>query len=120
MVWASHLRGVVISETHPKVVYYALTGKVFDWDTQADMVRWLSGLLGISVSVRNEHEFDAILSAYAVQQGMQGLWTLDLHSMTPEDGERMKEPSGPSKFFWPPEGLQHDGPTNRTDQRGNP
>jgi len=104
MSWARAVPGIVISETHPKVAYYALNREVFDWTHRGErMVDWLGEQMGVRLAVDSEHEFDAALSAYAVRQGMAGRWTVDLHEIPAQEGESIVEPFGPSKFFWPQE-----------------
>lgn len=74
MAWANKLPGVVISETHPRVAYYAVFGDVYDWENrQDDMTAALAGALGIGIQVRNDHEFDAVLSAYGQAGAVPGV-----------------------------------------------
>jgi len=101
--WASTTAGAVISETHPKVAFYAVFGQKHDWvKRRKEMLANLGGEIGHpGLSVSNDHEFDAVLSAYAVRQGMAGHWPLDLHELPGATGGDAVEPFGPSKFYWP-------------------
>jgi hypothetical protein len=57
----------VVSETHPKVLYFALNKKKtkYDWkNDSSEMVAFLSEKFGTSCKPRNEHEFDSALSCY--------------------------------------------------------
>ena len=76
---ALELRGkwprIALNETHPKVLYRALTGDAYDRDHQAT-----AGRLGKSWSlnlskVKNENEIDAVISAWATRQGLNCGWT---------------------------------------------
>ena len=55
-----------VTETHPKVLYYALTGEGYDYAAnQQEMNDELAEWLGCEVNPNNDHEFDAALSVYA-------------------------------------------------------
>lgn len=94
--------GITLSETHPKVLYYALTRKKYDYDNNhAEMVDFLSKRLGLNVKTSNEHEWDAAISAYAHMMGITGKWTCDLHKLQPEDNCRIVQPCGKTSYYWP-------------------
>jgi len=57
----------VISETHPKVLYFALKNQKYDWvNSSKEMVDFLSEKLGTFCKPRNDHEFDSTISCYVV------------------------------------------------------
>ena len=57
----------VISETHPKVLYFALTHRKYDWEESSlDMADFLSARLAVNCRPRNDNEFDGAISCYAV------------------------------------------------------
>lgn len=96
------LQDIQITETHPKVLYNALFGKKYDYGSSArTMDTELSGLLGISVHTKTEHEWDAAISAFAAFQGILGRWTYDLHSLPLTSGARLIHPCGKTNYFWP-------------------
>ncbi len=93
---------VVITETHPKILYWQLSGKRYQYQTsKAAMDGVLTAELGISVKPVTEHEWDAALSAYAALMGLLGRWTHDLHSLPTNAGERLITPCGKTHYFWP-------------------
>ena len=116
---ASSLRALfpnlVISETHPKVLYYALTGRVYGFGAQApQMTAELLGWIGLPAALVGgplaiEHAWDALISAHAVHAGVSGAWPQDLHTLPPpplqapaDDVRQPVWPFGPTHYFWPP------------------
>lgn len=110
-----------ISETHPKVLYFALTGDVYDYDQHADqmvqnLIEWIA--LG-DVNVDSEHAWDALVSAFAVRQWDIDEWSNDLHQLPHNDGETLIPVHGTGAHYaWPtalplesyeqpPEGASH-------------
>ncbi|MBI5543809.1 MAG: DUF429 domain-containing protein [Deltaproteobacteria bacterium] len=97
--------GLLVTETHPKVLYFALSGSKYDWaGSRVAMVRWLGGLLGQpTLAMASDDEFDAVLSAWACWQGASGRWTRDLHAVGDSEGEaeEVVRPAGPTRYFWP-------------------
>jgi hypothetical protein len=96
---------LVVTETHPKVLYFALTGMKHDWTaSRGAMTAWLTEQLGqVPLSVSSEHEFDALASAWACAQGVLGRWTGNLHAPCvggPLGGTTIR-PAGPTSYFWP-------------------
>lgn len=100
---AKALPAITVSETHPKVLYYALTGQKYDYDgISDDMDRFLSDELGgLNLETANDHEWDAAVSAYAVLMGITGTWKHDLHRLPMEDNCRMIDPCGKTFYYWP-------------------
>ncbi len=103
---ANTASGITLSETHPKVLYYALTQKKYDKydddEQHAEMDSFLSKKLGgLNVRTSNDHEWDAAISAYALMMGITGIWTYDLHKLQPEDNGRIVQPCGKTSYYWP-------------------
>lgn len=70
-----------LTETHPKVLWEHLaTGCTYPREPERNhgAIVWLSGACGHQIHVRNEHEFDAALSAWAAREGYNGVWAHDL------------------------------------------
>lgn len=82
-----------VTETHPKAVLVAL--KTDRWD--AFSIRF-----SVYVSIRSEHERDAIISAVAAREGFEGRWKSDLSI---NRGVSEQDPSdywlAPIHYFWP-------------------
>jgi predicted nuclease with RNAse H fold len=87
-----------LNETHPKILYYALSNQVYSFGEP--MIRWLTGLLDPPprVTIGNEHQWDALLSAWATWKGLQGFWSGDLMDM---NGDRLLLPAGQVSYYWP-------------------
>jgi hypothetical protein len=94
---------MVISETHPKVLFQALASTRYDYRSNAvDMGSSLAQWLGAAVPpLANDHEWDAIASAYAAWQGCCGRWSSDLHLLHTSPGESLLWPVGRTSFYWP-------------------
>ena len=93
---------VVISETHPKVLYFRLSGIKYDYAARRNaMNAHLAQWLGVAANTATEHEWDASISCYAVFQGLAGRWATDLHKLPPGHGESLVQPGGPSHYYWP-------------------
>lgn len=89
---------IILNETHPKVLYYALSGN--QWDYGPSMGDWLAERVVIppGLAVSNEHEWDAVFSAWATavafadESGWQDLMDLP-------DG--LLFPAGQVTYVWP-------------------
>lgn len=93
---------LTISETHPKVLYYALTSKKYDYsENNKSMDEWLSKLLSLKVNTENEHEWDSVISAYTLLKGITGSWEKNLHDLPLEINSRIITPCGKTSYFWP-------------------
>jgi hypothetical protein len=96
-----------ITETHPKVLYYAKTNKKYDYPvTRLEMDERLSKWLGHPegfVATKNDHEWDAVVSAYAAWMGFSGQWKRDLFQ-NPESAD-LVSPAGQDVHYWWPEQL---------------
>ena len=97
-------QNMLISETHPKVLYYHLSGCRYDYATyQAGMNRQLSEWTRLPVETASDHEWDAVLSCFAVLEGMAGRWRRDLHRLPTLGSESLVQLGGPSYYYWPTE-----------------
>lgn len=93
---------IYITETHPKVLYWALAKKRYDFAAQrCEMSKKLGDWLGAPVNADTEHEWDAALSAFAAMRGIDGTWPTDLHKLPTDPGERLIAPCGTTAFVWP-------------------
>jgi len=87
---------IELVETHPKVLYYALTRRKYKWPSQ--MTEWLVEQLSCSpIQFTNDHCWDAAASAWAAFKGHTGSWKHDLRAKSPS----ALEPAGPCAFWWP-------------------
>lgn len=93
---------LVVTETHPKVLYNALVGKKYSYASDhGAMDRFLSEVLSTVITTNNDHEWDAVVSVYAVVQGLKREWETDLHLLACSDGERLIRPCGETHYWWP-------------------
>lgn len=91
-----------ISETHPKVLYRALEHKKYDYKSHSNEMDFaLSRWLDLDVRTSNDHEWDAVVSAYAALQGVTGGWTHDLFEDQIEKDGRLVWPCGKTNYWWP-------------------
>ena len=91
-----------VTETHPKVLYWHLAQTKYAYATaKPQMDAFLASTLGAAISVANEHEWDAAISAFAALCGINGAWTHDLHLLPTATGERLIYPCGETQYFWP-------------------
>jgi hypothetical protein len=95
-------KNVLVSETHPKVLYYHLSGLRHDYQaSQVAMNDKLTQWIGLTANTANDDEWDAVLSCFAVLNGISGSWPTDLHQLSTGAGERLVHPGGASHYFWP-------------------
>ena len=92
---------VHLNETHPKVLYHALTSNNYMRDDIPTMTSWLKQrfIPGVECVIENEHEWDALISACATWQGFSGRWTTDL--VADHGGTGVLLPAGPVTYYWP-------------------
>ena len=98
------VQGLRVTETHPKVLYFALTGQLYNYEQQAaGMVQNLSEWIGLGdVNVNSAHAWDALVSAYAAHQWVTNDWTTDLHQLRHNDDEELVPVYGnQSHYVWP-------------------
>lgn len=93
---------ILITETHPKVLYKALSGRRYDFvaDRPA-MLELLSRSYGVSAHCKNDHEWDALISAVVAFHASSGVWSRDLHQLDVAEGSRLIKPCGETSYFWP-------------------
>lgn len=93
---------VPITETHPKVLYWLLRGKKYDYEyAKREMDAVLARSLGTQAAPVTEHEWDAAISAPAALEGVAGRWTHGLHKLPVNTGQRTVAPCGSTNYFWP-------------------
>lgn len=93
-----------ITETHPKVLYTALTGCKYDYEANSnEMNEELAQYLGVNLQLKNEHEWDAAISALAAWKGISGEWNHDLLSEEAKEESRLVFPCGSVNYWWPKE-----------------
>lgn len=94
---------IILTETHPKVLYYGLQDNRYNYSNDSEnMNAFLAEILGInSIITRNEHEWDAAISAYALLMGVTGIWQQDLHQLPLIWNDRIVKPCGDTHYFWP-------------------
>lgn len=98
----SQFPDINVSETHPKVLYFELCGRKYDYrNNQRQMDIFLGGSLGTEIHTENDHEWDAAISVHAVCCGLTGHWRKDLHSLDVEPNERLVTPCGVTQYWWP-------------------
>ena len=93
---------IFVTETHPKVLYYALLEEPYDYSgpNTSVMNDRLNSWLGVDVEPRNEHEWDAAISILPVVRGLNGSWQ-DLHTLPTKSSERLVHPCGETTYMWP-------------------
>lgn len=87
--------GVIIVETHPKVLYHALSGDKYVWPE--NLITWLAEKINCDAQITTEHEWDAAISAWTALQGLKGVWVNDLRCLSTPT----VEPAGPVHYWWP-------------------
>ncbi|MDA0661192.1 MAG: DUF429 domain-containing protein [Planctomycetota bacterium] len=101
---AERVESLPITETHPKVLYFALTGNVYDYAEQSGtMIQSLTDWIGEEeININSEHAWDALISAYAARQWHTKAWTDDLHQLPQSDNEQLTPVFGDRACFaWP-------------------
>jgi hypothetical protein len=89
---------VNLNETHPKVLFYALSGEKYYFSKL--MKNWLFNQMEFfldQMEVSNEDEFDALFSAWATWMGLQGNWKEDLM----RDINNLILPISGVTYYWP-------------------
>lgn len=98
--------GTQVTEAHPKVLHYALRGQKHAWaGDREDMASWLLHELGVAsdpmIFGHDDHTFDAALALLPALRGLNGDWTLDLHTLSdPKTGTPVRF-AGPTHYWWP-------------------
>jgi hypothetical protein len=93
---------ILISETHPKVLYYHLTGIQHDYREKQELMNdHLAQWIGFTIKTRTDHEWDAAVSCFAAYEGILRHWINDLHKLPPLADEELVHMAGASHFYWP-------------------
>lgn len=93
-----------VTETHPKVLYYALTNQPYDYPGENNaMIQQLQEWVGIELNeIDSDHEWDALISAYVARQWETGQWTFDLHQLPSLPTEHLIPIyNNQSHYIWP-------------------
>lgn len=91
-----------VTETHPKVLYWALTGSKYNYQEKSELMDgFLSSLLGCQVKTANDHEWDAVVCVVAALLGVNGSWSHDLFQEPIGETGRLVFPSGQANYWWP-------------------
>ena len=104
------IKSLRVTETHPKVLYFALTKSVYDYaERPVQMVQDLVRRIALGpCSVGSEHAWDALVSAFAARQWDTGIWPNDLHQLPPDDGETLIPAHGSEAHYAWPEALPRE------------
>ena len=93
---------IIVTETHPKVLYKVLSGRKYDFvANKPAMLELLSRSYGVSADCGNDHEWDALISAVVAFHAASGSWARDLHQIDVDRGSRLVKPCGDTSYFWP-------------------
>ena len=93
-----------VTETHPKVLYFALTNQVYNFgQNSVQMIEHLAAWIGAgAIAVPSEHAWDAVVSAYAARQWHTGAWPANLHGLPNQPYEELIPVQGNRAFYgWP-------------------
>jgi hypothetical protein len=91
---------IILTETHPKVLYYACTNKKYQWsETSEEMQSWLLTEMGckLGAPIDSDDKWDALISAWAAKMGHTRAWTTDLRCLS----DKPLEPAGTVAYCWP-------------------
>ena len=90
-----------LNETHPKVLYHAITRRTYPRNGITDVASWLQELTGskLDKSIKNDHEFDAMLSAWSTREALTQNWQ-NLALLPPRNGRHIF-PVGQVRYYWP-------------------
>lgn len=91
-----------ITETHPKVMYWHLAQRKYDFERSSrEMTSLFESRWQICATPNSEHEWDAAISALAAYEGLVGNWQHDLHNLSCTSNERIIRPCGATSYVWP-------------------
>jgi hypothetical protein len=98
--------GSLVTEGHPKVCYYALTGRIPNWEAESEqMIEWLVRELGVTsptdLADAADDRFDAAMSALAELRGLNRNWICDLHALPGADQTGEVLFCGKTHYWWP-------------------
>ena len=109
---------IYVTETHPKVLWYALRGQPYNYAEQTSVMHeCLGDWLAVDASPQNEHEWDSAISILAVVHGLHGSWQHDLHARPTKRDERLVRPCGRTAYVWP-EGRSVGSSSYQRSRRG--
>lgn len=104
-----------ITEAHPKVLFRALTNKKHDGDEKnkedccIELKKWTTNNVKVDLRKKfsrmanNDHEYDAILAAWAAMNGHREQWVTNLRDFS----VNALEPAGEVYYWWPPWSAKH-------------
>ena len=94
-----HWPTIRLNETHPKVLFHALTGKRYRPADLARAVEWFAGHSSLTIAgdISNDDQFDALLSAWATREGYAVGW----QDLVDRDVNGQIFPVGEVNFLWP-------------------
>ena len=92
-----HWPEIHLNESHPKVLYYALTNQQYAFGQP--MVTWLLNQFAppLNAEIANDHEWDALISAWSTWMGLTGQWNTNLMNGV----ANLLLPAGPATYYWP-------------------
>ena len=107
---------LVLTEAHPKVLYYAMTGDRYEWTPKVN--RWLLDMTGAvnGPSIQTQNEWRALVSAWTAAMGHSQRWRVDLRKQS----KCAVEPAGPVAYWWPGGGEPEEAGAASADGRGRP
>ncbi|WP_338111044.1 hypothetical protein [Rhizobium cauense] len=95
-----HWPDILLTETHPKMLFHALRGSRYAKTDVPLAFDWFMTRTRLSaIEIRNEHELDALISAWAAREGLLNNWRDLCQPRSPD----MIFPAGPVSYFWPNE-----------------
>lgn len=93
---------IQVTETHPKVLYWALTQNRYSYSEQCKLMdEFLGKTLNCTIETKDDHQWDAAISAVAALRGISGEWSHDLFHEKNSDVGRLIFPVGETKYWWP-------------------
>lgn len=92
---------ISLNETHPKILYHALSQQPYPRKKISEAVEWFQEYTGCKhgQSIGNDHEFDAVLSAWSTRQALKERWG-DLALLPPTQGQHIF-PVSNINYYWP-------------------
>ena len=92
---------VQLNETHPKVIFHALANRPYPRNGIVEAVEWVRQQANcvFDAPVKNDHELDAILSAWTTRRAISENWQ-DLSKLPSKHGNHIF-PVDNVSYFWP-------------------
>jgi hypothetical protein len=118
---ANDFTNLRITETHPKVLYYALTRSAYDFGLESvQMVENLLNRVAVACcAVTDDHAWDALASAFAAREWDKGRWSHDLHRLPSNQGERLIPAHASEAHYVWPEAVPQAPTEQQQAPRGN-